>query len=325
MVSIIVVTYNSAATLVETLESISNQTYRDFEVIISDDGSRDQTREIAEEWCKKNLDPKINPYTVIPNKVNTGIPSNCNRGLKKASGDWVKFIAGDDKLAVQCLEDNIKYIESNSLAKVVFSKMKTFIGENESSLIFKSKEYPYERHYKFFDLNAQNQYKYFLIDSFNVAPVAFLNRKVLDELGGFDERFQFIEDLPMWLKLMQNGFKIHFFPKVTVFYRVNFGISASKNNLYSPLFTRSYLDIHKKIIIPNVPFYKFSYWNNYYLLKLKLLLADRLFNNIATERSLMLMKKLEYLNLNYSFNVFKGLILKIVKPNLVTNNKNEPN
>ena len=313
MVSVIVVAYNLENIVVPTLESVARQTFTDFELIIADDGSQDKTVEVVTEWCKNNLDPKKNPYKIVsnPGHEKRGIAANYNRGLKVATREWLKFIDGDDLLADDCLENNIRFVSEDPDRKVVFSKMRTFVNEvdNEDHI---PQEFPYTRHHKFFNLSAKDQYKYFLVDSFNSAPVTFLNREVVNKVGGYDGRF-FIQDLPLWLKLTSNGYKIHFLPKVTAYYRVNFGVSSSQDYLFSPIFYASYKDLHETMIVPNVPFYKLSFWNKYFVFRLKYGVAHRFFNNNGTEKSRKIMKALDYLIFSYSLNVFKGKILKVIR------------
>src|SRR4051794_20989340 len=96
-VSIIVFTYNSSNYVVETLESAKAQTYRNIELIVSDDGSTDETIPLCLDWLTKNKQEFLRAEIITVEK-NTGIPANCNRGVKAAAGEWVKLIAGDDIL-----------------------------------------------------------------------------------------------------------------------------------------------------------------------------------------------------------------------------------
>src|SRR3954453_22702927 len=117
-VSIIILTYNSAKFVIETLQSAEKQTYRNIELIISDDGSKAKTIEICNEWMLKNQDRflRIELLTV---QLNTGIPANCNRGVKAAQGEWVKIIAGDDILHPKCIELNNNFIIYNNLNSII--------------------------------------------------------------------------------------------------------------------------------------------------------------------------------------------------------------
>ena len=90
LVSIIVVTYNSSKYVLETLESVRKQTYQNIELIITDDCSLDDTLEICNEWVEGNKKRFVRTNIVTVEK-NTGIPSNCNRGIKKSTGKWIKL------------------------------------------------------------------------------------------------------------------------------------------------------------------------------------------------------------------------------------------
>ncbi len=97
LVSVVLVTYNSAQYVIETLESIKAQTWQQIELIVSDDCSTDKTAELCSNWidCNKGRFSKTKMITVLQN---SGIPANCNRGLRAAQGEWVKIISGDDIL-----------------------------------------------------------------------------------------------------------------------------------------------------------------------------------------------------------------------------------
>ncbi|TXH52940.1 MAG: glycosyltransferase family 2 protein, partial [Bacteroidia bacterium] len=95
LVSIIVVTYNSSKFVLETLESAKSQTYQNIELLISDDGSTDDTLQICKDWLTQNKDRFVHTELITVEK-NTGIPANCNRGIKAANGEWITFIDSDD-------------------------------------------------------------------------------------------------------------------------------------------------------------------------------------------------------------------------------------
>ena len=79
LVSIVLITYNSSKYILETLESVKNQVWENIELIISDDGSTDDTTTICSNWLEENKERFQNVQLITVAK-NTGIPSNCNRG-----------------------------------------------------------------------------------------------------------------------------------------------------------------------------------------------------------------------------------------------------
>ena len=96
LVSVVVMSYNSAATIAETLDSIKAQTYQNLELIVTDDCSPDgKTLEIIQNWLDANGSRFVYADLVTTDK-NTGVSGNINRGVAKSHGEWIKSIAGDD-------------------------------------------------------------------------------------------------------------------------------------------------------------------------------------------------------------------------------------
>jgi glycosyltransferase involved in cell wall biosynthesis len=108
-VNILIFTYNQEALVKETIESVINQSYENItRIIIADDGSTDKTPEIIKEYALNN--PSIEP--VLGNK-NKGIAHNMNRALKRADGDYISFLDGDDMMHRQKIEKQVKYLGEN--------------------------------------------------------------------------------------------------------------------------------------------------------------------------------------------------------------------
>ena len=102
MVSIIVPVYNVEKYLKKAVESVINQTYPDWELILVDDGSTDSCPEICRQYERQ--DQRIQAVT----KENGGVSSARNVGLKRARGEWICFLDGDDWLEERCLETALK-------------------------------------------------------------------------------------------------------------------------------------------------------------------------------------------------------------------------
>ena len=117
LASIVVVTFNSAAYVLETLESAKHQTYRNIELIISDDSSTDNTIGICKKWLLNNKNRFVRTKLITVEK-NTGVAANCNRGIANSTSDWIKFSAGDDLLLPNCIQDNMDFVINNPDVKV---------------------------------------------------------------------------------------------------------------------------------------------------------------------------------------------------------------
>lgn len=234
LVSVRVITYNSSKTVVETLDSIYNQTYPNIELIISDDCSKDNTVAICRDWLELHKS-RFTQSNIITVKKNTGVSSNIARAEEACHGEWVKGIAGDDILFPHCISTYIDYILSNPNAVYVFSKVECFGGSPER------REREEKRLiYDFFSWDIKRQ-RDFLIFEWNCLPgvTNFYNLRKTRELGlFFDERIPLIDDFPRWINIVNKGIKMDFLDEVLVKYRLS-ETSLSTQNKYSKAYQRS--------------------------------------------------------------------------------------
>jgi glycosyltransferase involved in cell wall biosynthesis len=256
LVSVIIVSYNSSSFIIETLDSVLRQTWKEIELIITDDCSGDDTVEICRKWLDKNGQRFVN-VEVISSVTNNGVSANANRGLYAAKGNWLKFLGADDTLEPRCIEDNMEWITLHPEVKALFSRIKIFNDTFDPlNLLEVTPNIPYDpKGILAPDISALSQYKMLLLsDRIHFTPSLFLNRKVLISLGGFDEKFKMFEDYPLWLNLTRNGYKLYFMNRVTVNYRRHFrAINNTDNNcLIKPNYFRSE-DFRKVNTYPYLP------------------------------------------------------------------------
>ncbi|MCJ7933001.1 MAG: glycosyltransferase [Chryseobacterium sp.] len=240
LVSVIVITYNSESSVLETLDSIKSQTYQNIELIISDDCSKDNTVELCNSWLLQNKERFVRTE-MITAKENTGISANCNRGLNLAQGEWVKLIAGDDSLFEDCVLQNIAFIKENPDIRALQSFSEMYVDKLVGQSIGKV---PLEKNLKFFELQTPELQNKHLQNHGNVvaAPSMFIEKKVLDKVGGYDERFKMMEDFPLWLKLTETGTKIYFFGESTIRYRIHSkSVMKNKKPFISAKFAYEYI------------------------------------------------------------------------------------
>jgi alpha-1,3-rhamnosyltransferase len=250
LVSIIVITYNSSKYVIETLESAKNQSYKNIELIISDDCSTDNTIALCTQWLEENKAVFVN-IEIITTEVNTGIPANCNRGVKSSKGHWIKLIAGDDILKKECVTLNINHILKNDKIKIVFSNCELFqmIGTKFQSMYTQ----PKEEQKKWFNCDAESQYLQLLKNNFNwTTPTSFINRSFLKEIDLYDERFPFFEDYPLWLKITKKGFQLYYFDEITVLYRQSASITRVDNKWMNQNYFKSLRSHFKLEVSPNL-------------------------------------------------------------------------
>jgi len=252
LVSIIVITYNSSKYVIETLESAYNQTYQNIELIISDDSSIDDTIEICERWIDNNRKRFVRSELIKVNK-NTGISSNCNRGLAVANGEWVKLIAGDDILCTECISIFMRCSKMHFDSRIFFSDVYLFgTAENSSKNVSVRKWLDSSLNFVETHGDALKQHKELLFENRVCAPSAFLHRDTIMKLGGFDEDIKLMEDYPLWIKATKNGQIIQCVRECLVKYRLS--DSSVQGSKY---YRASYELFQQKYIFKTLLFYIF--------------------------------------------------------------------
>ena len=123
-VSVLIPTYNSAEYLNETIESVLSQTFTDFELLIVDNCSTDETESVVAKY--------LNDYRVkyVINEQNIGMCGNWNRSLSYAKGKYIKYLMSDDKFHPQLLEKFVAIMEEFPSVSLVSSYKKIFGNEN---------------------------------------------------------------------------------------------------------------------------------------------------------------------------------------------------
>lgn len=222
LVSVIVLAYRSAGTIVQTLDSIKHQTYKNIELIITDDCSPDNTVEVAQGWLREN-EGALSKMRLVTTQQNTGIPGNINRALKYAKGDYVKIIAADDYMTKDAVSEYVKFCEKNPnmipIAKVhLFSD-----GKQGEKADFAPIEAYCNRCYEFAaEKDYKKQYRMLLKQNCIVAPSgSFYPMEIIRKLGGYDENYRWFEDYPMNLKVMHEGYRCGLINRELIYYRIS--------------------------------------------------------------------------------------------------------
>jgi len=222
LVSVPVIVYNSAKTVIETLDSIYNQTYPNLELIVSDDCSTDNTVEICRQWIEEHKDRFVRIELLTAGK-NTGTSGNCNRAQDACQGEWVKGIAGDDILLPGCIQDCMDYVDQHDDVVVLFGKQVAF-GADEERCRKTNEVFDYQMMQE----SPKKQLHQLLFgENYIPATTLFYHKERLLATGvKNDERIPLLEDWPKWINLLRVGVTFHFIDKDLVNYRVG-GISTS--------------------------------------------------------------------------------------------------
>lgn len=234
-VSVIVPCYNQAQYLPEALESVLNQTYENWECLIVNDGSPDNTHEIAQEWLKKD---KRFKYIF---KDNGGLSSARNAGLDIAEGDYVQFLDADDLIAPKKFEMSLSQLEELEPKKdsVVVSYFNFFTNNIEDAT----------DRYCYLNLEFLN-YKSILYDwdyRFSIPVHCGFFSKELFQNFRFSTDLKAKEDWIMWLNIFKKDIKAYFINQPLAFYRSH-SSSMTKNHKFMEENTIKVLKLFKDIL-----------------------------------------------------------------------------
>lgn len=228
LVSCTVLSYNSASTVIETLDSIKAQTYRNIELIISDDCSKDNTVELCLNWIDVNRDRFVRTE-LITIEHNTGVSANGNRALAACNGKWQKGIAADDILLPNCIADFMAFVAQNPEAQWVSSYVRRYKENFEEKNLIKNMDVPL---LAFFNATVDKQLQIISRRNIIYAPSLFFNVAMKRELGGYDNKYV-AEDYPFYIKALECGYRCYFMPKETVGYRIHQSTAYSSTKLFN--------------------------------------------------------------------------------------------
>lgn len=219
LISVVVLTYNSSEFVLETLESVKDQIYKYIEILISDDGSTDETTEICSRWLVSNR-ARFVRAELLKSRKNTGIPANCNRGVKASSGEWIKLIAGDDLLDKKLLVAQMDYIKKNSNISVnmLWTNVGVFYNNNKERIISVPQGIS-DLKINSKDITCQQQFQILLRQNPVYTGGFLIKNDVFSKAGLFDESYPSFEDRPFLLSALLNGFKLHYLDIVGAYYR----------------------------------------------------------------------------------------------------------
>ena len=221
LVSIVVISYNQAKYIKENLDSLKAQTYPNWELIVADDASPDNSVEEFKNWLKEN---NVNAKKLFHTK-NTGLATVLNETLDLCEGKYLKFIAADDYLHPECLEESVKSLEEKSDEYgMVFTD---FYPVNDSgvsvdfSIHYENKDYFNED----YSLKDNQLIKYNCI----IAPTTLVKKEAILSTGKYDPSL-LLEDHHRWL-MINEKYKILFINKKLAYYRVlPTGITGKRHN-----------------------------------------------------------------------------------------------
>ena len=190
-VSVVVPTYNRAYRLEETLRSVVNQTYQDFELIVVDDGSTDDTSKVMQSFPGAQY---------IFMEENSGVSSARNKGLAHAKGRYICFLDSDDLWDEKKLQVQVQWMEENPDCQVCYTDEVWIRGGVRVN--------PMNKHRKY----SGDIFRYCLPLCIVSPSSAMLRGVIFDDIGNFDESLPVCEDYDLWLRIAMK-YTFHFIEK----------------------------------------------------------------------------------------------------------------
>jgi len=200
-VTVLMSVYNGEKYLKEAIDSILNQTFSDFEFIIINDGSTDNTLQIL----KKYKDSRI---IIINNSKNIGLTKSLNIGIKKTRGEYIARMDADDISLSNRLNEEVIFLENNNKCAVVGTFIKMI---NEKSKIIGIEEKP---------ITNKKIKKLLVVDNCIIHGSTMIRKKCLEEVGHYDESFVRSQDYDLWLR-MSEKYELANIPKYLYVWRKN--------------------------------------------------------------------------------------------------------
>ena len=220
LVSVFISSYNHARYLPACLDSILGQTFEDFELVIVDDGSSDESHALLCEYQQRY--PRKVRYFWHPGHANRGISISCNLALDKARGKYLAWCGSDDIWLPQKLEQQVRYLETHPQVGLVYGRV-SLIDSQGSPM-------PGELG---LDISAEGSPVARLLEGNWVpASTATVRRACLDQVGVFDEDLVY-SDWDLWIRVVSH-WKSGYQPILQAGYRVHssnvsVGIDPKKN------------------------------------------------------------------------------------------------
>lgn len=290
--SILIPLYNKQTAISKTLQSVLSQTYSNFEVIVVDDGSTDDSFAVA----KKYIDERLESKGRVIHKENGGVSSARNRGIQEAKYDYIALLDGDDLWKPTYLEEQVQLIKDFPKA-AMWGVNTAFIKNNQT--------YKWEQ-------GMGEGYRGYVENYFGTrhndlycSSSVVIRREVFDKVGCFDEQISSSEDLDMWYRIILH-YPTVFYDKILVYYNQDAeNRVAYDTNVRFPLTKdiKYYFDKHNSEFDRNPTFSHFM--NNYVATNL---LRDGYYFGTKQERadSDVVVRKLRYQDIHSKYKwIFK--------------------
>ncbi|MFX1363445.1 MAG: glycosyltransferase family 2 protein [Promethearchaeota archaeon] len=247
LVSVIIVNFNNNIFTINCLESLKNQTYRNFEVLLVDNGSNYSLfLKLKEELNQFKHLLNIN---LIRNNKNLYFGAGNNKAIRLSNGKYICLLNNDIIAEADFIEKMVEFLKNNPnvgfiTPKIKFYEDKRFIWNAGAFINFKSTQIVNNR--GFLEYDPSNK-KYNKIEQIDFAPgtALFLRKKIINDIGLIDEIFMMYHEDPDWnLRAQMKGYKSFYVPTTTVYHNVPLDVKKRGS-----LFTYYFFKRNSQILI----------------------------------------------------------------------------
>lgn len=205
-ISVTMSAYNTEGFIAEAVESILAQTFRDFELVVVNNGSTDNTLGILEGYAAR--DPRVRVFS----KPHGGISSGRNRALQEARGEWIAVMDADDVCLPQRLERQLAFVEANP--DIAVASAYVYNIDDQGKVIAQYRSPLTDR------AVVDRLIKLDRLLSFH-HPAVLMRRDVVMAVGGYREQFDMLEDCDLWNRIAETGHGLLVQPEFLVKYRIH--------------------------------------------------------------------------------------------------------
>lgn len=256
LISIIIPCYNYAVFLPDAVKSVCDQTYVNWECLIVDDGSTDNSKQVAEELATTH------PRVYYHYKTNGGLSSARNYGIELAKGDYICFLDADDLFDKEKLDKQFLSFARTPAVDIVYGKAMFFETGNRDQLYF-NKTKGNITELSQFTGSGDALVKLLVEKNITVVSAPLIKREVFLKTGGFDTSYKSYEDWQFWMRCALAGFHFKYENTPPVCTYIRFGhesmMSDKKKLVNAGLQLRKFMALH-------LPF-KFQPYNYYRLFR----------------------------------------------------------
>lgn len=200
LVTVLMSVYNGEKYLSEAIESILNQTYKNFEFLIIDDGSTDSSKKIVKSYNDSRI-------KLIENEENIGLTRSLNKGIELSKGKYIARMDADDISFPERLEKQVDFMENHEDVAVCGSWFRVI--DDKGNLLSEVKT-QINHEFLFFELFFKNPMGH---------ATTIMRKSVIEHIGRYDPDYVRTQDYDLWFRIIESGYKIHNIDRILIYYR----------------------------------------------------------------------------------------------------------